>query len=145
MFFSFNGVDSVSHGDRLRILREVFRVVKKGGYFSFSSHNTKSDEYKRFRTLLGSLRYRPFNLFKKLKGVSRYLRNRRHEVHTSEYSIINEPIEDYAYMLYYVSIPCAKQQLHDVGFDGHIRTYDRDGREASDNSTSAWIYYLTTK
>ncbi len=39
ILFSFNGIDAVSHGDRLQILQEVRRVGKPGGYFCFSSHN----------------------------------------------------------------------------------------------------------
>jgi ubiquinone/menaquinone biosynthesis C-methylase UbiE len=37
--FSFNGIDYVTHEDRLRILKEIRRVGKPGGHFCFSSHN----------------------------------------------------------------------------------------------------------
>jgi len=39
ILFSFNGIDYVSHGDRLCILQEIHRVGKAGGYLLFSSHN----------------------------------------------------------------------------------------------------------
>lgn len=39
VLFSFNGIDCVSHEDRLQILKEIRRVGKPGGYFCFSSHN----------------------------------------------------------------------------------------------------------
>jgi len=39
VLFSFNGIDYVSHTDRLKILSEIKRVGKKNGYFAFSSHN----------------------------------------------------------------------------------------------------------
>ena len=39
ILFSFNGIDSVTHEDRLKILKEIRRVGKPGGYFCFSSHN----------------------------------------------------------------------------------------------------------
>ena len=39
VLFSFNGIDYVSHDDRLKILQEVRRVGKPGGYFCFSTHN----------------------------------------------------------------------------------------------------------
>ena len=39
ILFSFNGIDYVSHCDRLKILQEVSRIIKPGGYFIFSSHN----------------------------------------------------------------------------------------------------------
>ena len=39
VFFSFNGIDSVNHEDRLAIFREIRRVTKDGGIFCFSTHN----------------------------------------------------------------------------------------------------------
>lgn len=42
VLFSFNGIDYVSHADRLRIFEEVRRVAKPGGWFCFSSHNLNS-------------------------------------------------------------------------------------------------------
>lgn len=39
VLFSFNGIDSFSHGDRMAALDEAYRVLRPGGYFCFSSHN----------------------------------------------------------------------------------------------------------
>jgi ubiquinone/menaquinone biosynthesis C-methylase UbiE len=39
ILFSFNGIDYVAHEDRLRVLGEIRRVGKPGGFFCFSSHN----------------------------------------------------------------------------------------------------------
>ncbi|MCP4254937.1 MAG: class I SAM-dependent methyltransferase, partial [Candidatus Scalindua sp.] len=39
VMFSFNGLDSISHSDRLKGLREIRRVLKQDGLFIFSSHN----------------------------------------------------------------------------------------------------------
>ncbi len=44
ILFSFNGIDYVSLRDRLKILQEVSRVGKSGGYFFFSSHNLQGLE-----------------------------------------------------------------------------------------------------
>lgn len=43
VIFSFNGIDSVDHDDRQRILNEVKRVTRPGGFFCFSSHNIFTD------------------------------------------------------------------------------------------------------
>ena len=42
ILFSFNGIDYVSHGDRLNILREINRIGKAGCYVLFSSHNLQA-------------------------------------------------------------------------------------------------------
>jgi len=42
ILFSFNGIDYVAHADRLKVLKEIRRVGKPGGWFCFSSHNLNS-------------------------------------------------------------------------------------------------------
>ena len=39
VLFSFNGIDSFSHEDRVSSLKEIHRVLRPGGYYCFSSHN----------------------------------------------------------------------------------------------------------
>ncbi len=50
ILFSYNGIDYVSHEDRLKILKEIYRVLKKGGTFMFSSHNR---DYRHFKNRIG--------------------------------------------------------------------------------------------
>jgi SAM-dependent methyltransferase len=39
VMFGYNGIDEVGAGDRLLILQETYRVLKRNGIFIFSSHN----------------------------------------------------------------------------------------------------------
>ena len=39
VLFSYCGIDYVSHEDRLKILSEIRRILRIGGFFSFSTHN----------------------------------------------------------------------------------------------------------
>ncbi len=39
VWFPFNGLDNVDSADRSTILRQVYRVLKSGGYFYFSCHS----------------------------------------------------------------------------------------------------------
>jgi len=43
VLFSFNGMDSFSHEDRMSALKEIKRVLRPDGYFCFSSHNLNWD------------------------------------------------------------------------------------------------------
>ena len=60
ILFSFNGIDYISHDDRLKALQEIRRVCKKpGGIFFFSSHNLNCiPDYFSFK-----FSYNPFILF----------------------------------------------------------------------------------
>lgn len=44
ILFSFNGIDYVSHLDRLKIIQEIHRISKQGAVFYFSSHNLQEFE-----------------------------------------------------------------------------------------------------
>ncbi len=56
VLFSFNGMDSFSHQDRMDTLREVRRVLRNGGIFYFSSHNLKWEGLKGLFTVKNSIR-----------------------------------------------------------------------------------------
>ena len=43
VLFSWNGIDTVGHDDRLKILAEVRRILKRNGLFVFSSHNRNAE------------------------------------------------------------------------------------------------------
>ena len=38
-WFSYNGIDNLSHADRHTVLQQVHAILRPGGYFFFSSHN----------------------------------------------------------------------------------------------------------
>ncbi|MGB5593454.1 MAG: class I SAM-dependent methyltransferase [Crocosphaera sp.] len=44
ILFSFNGIDYISHPERLQVFQEIHRVGKPGGYFFFSTHNLQAIE-----------------------------------------------------------------------------------------------------
>lgn len=155
---AYNGMDYVSHGDRLLILQEVFRVLKNGGYFVFSTHNKNCAKFKLFLSPFSPLfTYSPlkpftYNLLEVLGRVNRFfkmvinhLRNRRYEIHTDEYSVINDKAHEYSLMTYYITISHQKEQLYNIGFKGPIKAYDRYGEEIIGDSQDTWIYYLVKK
>ena len=147
ILFSFNGIDYVANGDRLKILQEVHRVGKPGAYFAFSSHNLQGiaaefdwrkqlspnplDTYTNL-VMAGLLRY--FN-----PGITREL------LETSNYLIIRDEPHNFRLWNYYIRPEIQIEQLLQAGFDD-IEVYSwRTGKilNASERTTNAdmWLYY----
>ncbi|MBC8550666.1 MAG: class I SAM-dependent methyltransferase [Nitrospira sp.] len=156
--FSANGIDLVSHDDRLLILAEIYRVLNKGGYFIFSTHNRECHAFNGYVSVLSPLyalnpcrpmTLNPFELGKRLtdlyKGTVNHLRNSKFSVHTDEYSIINDKEQLYSCMMYYIPMEMQIEQLRNIGFNGTVRAYGRYGQVIKDSPTDTWIYYLVQK
>ncbi|MDR7067587.1 ubiquinone/menaquinone biosynthesis C-methylase UbiE [Pseudoxanthomonas japonensis] len=152
--FSCNGIGMVSHADRLLILREVQRVLRPGGYFVFSTHNRNSPEFKRgflfppFDWSFNPLRLAVRSLRFTGETVQR-MRNRRqhhpHEIHTEDYSVINDVCHHYSTMLYYLTLEKQRQQLVDAGFEADAEAYDLSGARVQDGTTDDSIALIARK
>jgi len=146
ILFSFNGIDSVSHRDRIAILKEIFRLLKTDGYFIFSSHNRDRAGFNKFA--LPKLSLSPYRSLKTLVGLYNHIKNRRLEVDTDEYSIVNDSGHNYSLMHYYIGLLEQINQLKKIGFRGPFEAYDLDGNAIPigvRNTSSYWIYYYLKK
>jgi ubiquinone/menaquinone biosynthesis C-methylase UbiE len=149
IMFSFNGLDSINHEDRLKGLKEIRRVLKPDGLFVFSSHN-RNYRYAISRPKIGfstSPCKQAGDFIKFLKSLRNRLRNKNHQVFNEQYAIINDVAHNYAMLTYYIDKENQKSQLEDVGFEA-IEMYDTLGNMfnlASDDKDSAWIYYVARK
>jgi len=146
VFFSFNGLDSVSHEDRLHILKNVAMVLKPGGWFGFSSHNFDGPIQEalslhpprwgnNFRGNLGELK-------RFFLDWIHFRRHRSREIWGEGYAILNDCAHNYSLMNYYVSIPTQRAQLRETGFSNELICFDDKGGEISIDSGSHWIHYL---
>jgi len=149
--FSWAGICMVDHIGRITILNEVRRLLKKGGFFIFSSYNKNSPALNTpFELPALHWTTNPLKMALQLAAFSRDLavrvRNRlmlrRHEIHTTEYSIINDKCHDYHTMLYYISLHEQSKQLSRAGFSGEIRAYDSSGQEIIGDNREDSILYL---
>ncbi len=146
ILFSFNGIDSVVHEDRIRVLKEIYRVLKPGGFFMFSSHNRN---YIRFNKIPWQLKI-PFSLAELrshltlLYHLPRHFSMKRHEVYADEYAIINDSAHDFSLLLYYIGVSNQIKQLQNIGFLS-VEAYDIEGSQVSSDTTSPWIHYLANK
>lgn len=144
--FSYNGIDAVSHEDRLKILKEIYRVLKIGGMFMFSSHNRDYRHFKKPYWLIEPQVNPAFvkNLLSYVFFLPRHLRMKRHEVSVDEYTIVNDSDHRFSLLLYYISIAKQIEQLEKIGFFD-IAAYDAKGELANTDTESFWIYYLANK
>jgi len=146
VLFSFNGIDYVVHEGRLRMLREILRVLQPGGFFMFSTHNR---DYRHFNKLpwqegvkfnLNVLK----NCLYTLAFLPKHLQMRRHEVHTDEYAIVNDNAHGFSLLSYYIGIGQQMTQLETAGFVAGV-AYDMEGRKIESDRDSPWIYFLAQK
>ena len=149
VIFSFNGLDSISHNDRIKGLREIRRVLKQDGLFIFSSHN-RNHRYAISRPKMEFFRAPcklAENFIKFLKSTRNRLKNKKHQVFNEQYAIINDIAHNYAMLTYYINKADQVSQLKAISFET-IEMYDTLGNVLnldSDDKDSAWIYYVSKK
>ena len=147
ILFSYNGIDYVTHQDRLIVFAEIKRLLKKDGLFVFSTHNRNFKNISttpRFEFKLNPLRL-PGEMADYLTRRSNRSRLSQQEVNEKDYAIINDSGNNFGLLTYYISRQAQIEQLQQAGFEV-IDTYGLNGRQlktADDDSGSCWIYYVT--
>jgi ubiquinone/menaquinone biosynthesis C-methylase UbiE len=168
VLFSFNGVDSFSHKDRMAALQEVWRVLKSGGIFYFSSHNLDWTGLKDLFTVKSSLKkisgaggnradkkgnpllhihrgtkaaYRIFrlNLLNRTVNMKSFI----DKLKKSEKGNIYDSSLNGKASIYYVTPGEQRRQLKETGFMD-IFTYSRSGIKTDNDellSQGGWVYY----
>jgi SAM-dependent methyltransferase len=146
VLFSLNGLDYIDHHDRLKAIREIYRVLKPGGFYMFSTHNR---DYQWFKKLpwqekasftLGHLK----SCLYTLAHWPRHLLMRKHEVSSTDYEIVNDSAHGFSLLTYYIRIDDQIKQLQAEGFE-QIEAYDMDGARVQSDTVFPWIYYLARK
>ena len=143
---SCNLIDAVSHVDRLRVLGEVRRVIRRPGVFAFSSHN------RRFRTALSGPIWQwsrnPATQFlhalRYLRGMMNHARVGRLRRNEDGYALLNDAGHDYAALHYYIDRRTQRRQLCEAGFRV-TDEFDITGRrlnDADDDADSPSVMYV---
>ncbi len=148
ILFSFNGIDYVSHSDRLQILQEIKRVGKPGCYVLFSSHNLQSMarqlDYKTQISINLPKTY--VNLvmlgFFKIFNIS----INRKQLKTAQYLMIRDESHNFRLQTYYIR---PKEQIKQLETDfNNIEIYSwKSGKKILDKhdpslNSDLWLYYL---
>jgi ubiquinone/menaquinone biosynthesis C-methylase UbiE len=143
VMFSFNGIDSVEHQERLAILREIRRVTRKGGYFSFSTHNLDSwwQGYQfRFSKNPAKLSLSMYNFLLNRK----VWRTIRRTTRKPQCAMIYHKYKNFLFRTYFITPSEQLKQLKDAGFSD-TKAYDlANGKIVSDptNMLDNWVYFL---
>jgi SAM-dependent methyltransferase len=149
ILFSYCGIDYVGHEDRLKILREVRRLLRKGGFFSFSTHNLNYFKQGCSVRLSGGFRNIPWLLSFLL--INRLLNKEmwmilRDSSKNPQHLIISEPEPPRYTLKPYIITPVEQfKQLNDSGF-ASIRVYSKeDGIEIMNpgNAKSIYLFVLS--
>lgn len=151
--FSYNGIDYVGHLDRLRILKEIWRVLSPRGVFFFSTHNrNKPAPIAGWRpSTLGFREYPTVNPLRIAHRVLRYaqrlhrtVRLRKFVRHEEDFALLNDNAHNYGLITYYISISKQIEQLHSCGFQ-RVIAIDETGEclDSKDWATYTGVtYYL---
>ncbi len=117
--FSYNGIDYVGHDSRMKILEEIHRVLRPGGWFLFSTHMLPRVFYK--RKLFGNR-----DEWKKYRSRTRwrYWWYNRHARQGKKqgWAIVRDSSHRFALLTYYVMPGEALRQLDHAGYN-NIRTF----------------------
>lgn len=148
ILFSFNGIDVLSHSDRLQVFQEVSRVSKPGGYFCFSSHNLQGLE--RELNWQKQISLNPLKTYVNLIMLALlHFFNRSiplKQIKDSAYEIIQDESHNFRLKQYYIRPQAQISQLKDR-FDC-IQIYSwKSGLEITseqelNTNVDMWLYYF---
>jgi ubiquinone/menaquinone biosynthesis C-methylase UbiE len=154
VFFSFNGIDYIGHEDRITVLREIFRVLSKGGVFVFSTHNRDFNARRSpWDPTRLPLRVNPFSqplrwlarIYDYFAGIANYVLSHRHDQQCEDYVICTDEGNNYRMLTYFISMRKQTEQLEKIGYR-FIEVVGLDGSWLSaceyDRCRDPFLYYV---
>jgi len=146
VLFSYNGIDYISNSDRLKVLNEIKRILKKDGIFMFSTHNRNYHNIITAPSLEFS--FNPKHLLLNMINFIKQKKNNRHlkkeETNHHDYAILNDSGNNFSLLTYYITKEKQTEQLNDIDFK-LIEMFDMDGQTLKPDSTDSadcWIYFV---
>jgi SAM-dependent methyltransferase len=143
VLFSFNGLDSIGHGDRLAALAELRRVCAQSGFVCFSSHNLGA--VSQLYRLGPAIKANGYTQGLLEQVILRLLNGSQRALSRKDHAVVREPEHHFRLSNYYIYPSEQLKQLADAGFS-YIELYAHDGRQIEPseaaNTGGPWVYYL---
>jgi ubiquinone/menaquinone biosynthesis C-methylase UbiE len=153
VFFFWNGIDEVTSSDRLLILKEVNRVLKRKGIFVFSSHNLDWESIPSYlldtftfpRNPVAFIRNNMLALRSYASTLFKHLVNK---IYDRGYLVITEYEESPSMLIprYFIKKEAQVRQLSDAGFC-QVEALAGDGSPLDEKNRSKdhLVYYIARK
>ncbi|WP_107669025.1 class I SAM-dependent methyltransferase [Cyanothece sp. BG0011] len=148
ILFSFNGLDYISHEDRLKALQEISRVGKSGGYFFFSSHHLHAIEkvfnWQHHLSLNPFKTYVNLIMFAFLRGFNASISYET--IQQNNYAILRDESHNFRLRTYYIRPSEQIKQLQPLFKDIKVYSWKTGLELTTDNDmmscSDMWLYYL---
>ena len=151
ILFSFNGIDSISHSDRLKAFKEIQRVGKPGAHFCFSANNLLYSPrlfgFKHWLSLHPKRMARNIFIWWKLRFVhNKGMDIKKHKY--SQYAIFNDGAHNFQMQNYHIKPIEQIKQLKEDDYFKDVGVYSlTSGREIKSEMElksieDPWLYYF---
>ncbi|MFL9907046.1 class I SAM-dependent methyltransferase [Paraburkholderia sp. RL17-337-BIB-A] len=154
--FSWNGIDCVDYDDRAKILGEMYRLVRPGGYVLFSSHNRGGPGYREnIWQLLPQFSFNPLKLgWRTLRSMRRfqlgmlnYMRNVKLNRDYGGYAVKTAAAHNFGIVIVYTTLQEQRRQLAQIGFQSSAVFGSCQGNRIADDveSSDAWWFHFIAR
>lgn len=155
VMFSYNGISSLNHEDRLRALSEMRKLLAPDGLCVFSAHNRNAPKIGAWSLKHiprpGSWLKQPLASLKQIVkyplGIRNALLNRKHARNEADYAIVHDEAGFYGLMSYVITVDEQLGQLRGVGLEP-IEAVGLDGRVLRPDeygTRDTWVYYVARR
>ncbi len=157
--FSYNGIDVLDHGDRLKALAEMHRVLRPGGLILYSTGNKNGPSYGQrpwsprqtsvtrqasATRILRILLHLPLSLPRYWRNHRNWWRQKRYAEDHGSWAIGTVSAYEFRIVAHW-TLPSTEQQLLDsMGFAVE-ETLDCDGAPIEDDSTTTAYFYVLAR
>ena len=151
VLFSFNGIDSVAHADRARVLSQIHAVLRPAGTFLFSSHSI--DGLPLPSPLAGLRGHGPSSVGRLPSALARAAMTNRvnrtldlPEARRRGWTMVRDGAHRFQIVYHYVTAGHQAAQLQQLGFVD-VEVLDMHGVRVDPKSPGVdpWLHYLCRK